>query len=84
MVTGLTLTVYTGGSTLVMPTYVASSAKQFGTLGLVLALATWLVGYAGVMVVSAVLGRVLAEDETVGALTSRIARRWGRRSDTAG
>ena len=30
--------------------YVASSANQFGTLGLVLAVATWLVGYAGVLV----------------------------------
>lgn len=74
-VSGVALTVYTGGSTLVMPTYVAQSARQFGTLGLVLAVATWLVGFAGVMVVSATLSRVVVED----AMISRFVGRWVRR-----
>jgi membrane protein len=74
-VTGVALTAYTGGSTIVMPTYVAQSARQFGTLGLVLAVSTWLVGFAGVMVVSAIAGRVVVEDAMIrGSVT-----RWGRR-----
>ncbi|MET0998277.1 MAG: YhjD/YihY/BrkB family envelope integrity protein [Marmoricola sp.] len=80
MVTGVALTMYTGGSTLVMPTYVASSASQFGTLGLILAVATWLVGYAGVMVVTATVGRVVAEDEFLHTALDRVvARRWKER-----
>jgi membrane protein len=75
-ITGVSLALYTGGSTLVMPTYVAQSARQFGTLGLVLAVATWLVGFAGVLVVTATLGRVVVEDETIGAFVSRWVRRW--------
>jgi membrane protein len=74
LVTGVAVTVYTGGSTLVMPRYVASSAIQFGTFGLVLALATWLVGYAGVIVVSAVVGRVLAEDPAIRSFGERLVR----------
>ena len=65
---------------------VASSASQFGTLGLVLAVATWLVGYAGVMVVTATLGRVVAEDAMIRSFVRRFAflRRWvpGMRSQT--
>jgi membrane protein len=78
VVTGIAITAYTGGSTFVMPKYVASSASQFGTLGLVLAVATWLVGYAGVMVVAATLGRVVAEDEMIRSFVRRFAflRRW--------
>ena len=72
LVTGVSLTVYTGGSSVVMPKYVASSAIQFGTFGLVLALATWLVGFAGVIVVSAVLGRVVSEDPTIRSLARRV------------
>jgi membrane protein len=71
--TGVALTAYTGGSTFVMPRYVASSAQQFGTLGLVLAVATWLVGYAGVMVVTATLGRVVAEDAMIASFVRRFA-----------
>ncbi len=83
LVTAVALTVYTGSSTLVMPRYVASSANQFGTLGLVLALATWLVGFAGVIVVSAIVGRVVTEDETYQSVVRRF--RWpGRRAQVAG
>ena len=74
-VTGTALTIYTGGSSIVMPTYVAQSARQFGTLGLVLAVATWLVGFAGVMVVTATVGRVVAEDQMI----RKFATRWVRR-----
>jgi membrane protein len=74
--TGYAVTTYTSGSTLVMPKYVASSAAQFGTLGLVLSVATWLVGFAGVLVVSAVVGRVVVEDPTVTKVARRLLRRW--------
>jgi membrane protein len=60
--TGVALTAYTVGSSAVMPHYAGSSADQFGTFGLVLAVATWLVGMAGVMIVAALVGRVLVED----------------------
>ncbi|SDD60358.1 hypothetical protein [Nocardioides lianchengensis] len=65
LVTGAAVVAYAAGSTVVMPRYATSSAQQFGTFGLVLAVATWLVGFAGVLVVSAVVGRVLVEDAWV-------------------
>ncbi|MBV9831839.1 MAG: hypothetical protein JOZ82_09600, partial [Marmoricola sp.] len=73
--TGLVVTTYSSGSVLVMPTYVKSSAAQFGTLGIVLAVATWLVGFAGVMVVCATLGRVFTEDPLVLTLLTALRRR---------
>lgn len=65
VLTGAAVVAYSAGSTVVMPRYATASGEQFGTLGLVLAVATWLVGFAGVMVVAAVLGRVLTEDEWI-------------------
>jgi membrane protein len=59
--TGAGVWLYTAGSGLVMARYVRAEAQQFGTLGVVLAVATWLVGFASVMVVCAVLGRVVTE-----------------------
>jgi membrane protein len=73
--TGFGGVVYSWGSGLVMPAYVAASVAQFGTLGLVLAVTTWLVGFAGLMVVAAVVGRALAEDEAV-ARRTRLASAW--------
>lgn len=63
--TGVAVVAYTSGSTLVMPTYAATSAAQFGAFGVVLALATWLVGFSGVLVVAAVVGRAIAEEPAV-------------------
>ena len=78
--TGVMVTLYTGGSTFVMPKYVATSAAQFGTLGLVLAVATWLVGYAGVLVVTVTVGRVVAEDALIHSTVDRlVTRRWKER-----
>ena len=62
---------YASGSSVVMPAYASSSAAQFGVLGLVLTVATWLVGFGGVLVVAAVVGRVITEDP--------FAQRVGRR-----
>ena len=72
LVTGIAVVLYSGGSALVMPRYAATSAAQYGTVGLVLAVATWLVGCGVVLVVAAIIGRVLAEDPVVGRLTARL------------
>jgi membrane protein len=75
LLTGYALVGYSWGSALVMPAYVASSAAAFGTLGLILALTTWLVGFAGLLVVAAVVGRAVVEDTEVRHLAVAIARR---------
>jgi membrane protein len=75
LLTGYALVAYSWGSALVMPTYVASSAAAFGTLGLILALTTWLVGFAGLLVVAAVVGRAVVEDTEVRHLALALARR---------
>jgi len=67
--TGVAVVAYAAGSTLVMPRFAASSAAEFGAFGLVLTLATWLVGMSGIQVVAAVVGRVIAEDRALGMLT---------------
>ena len=73
--TGFGLVAYSWGSALVMPVYVASSAAAFGALGLILAITTWLVGFAGLLVVASVVGRAVVEDAEVRHLTRAIATR---------
>ena len=75
LLTGYSLMLYSWGSGLVMPAYVASSAAAFGTLGLILAVTTWLVGFAGLLVVASVVGRALVEDSQVQRLARAVARR---------
>ena len=72
---GSVTVVYTHVSGLVMPPYVAANARQFGTLGIILSLSTWLIGLAGVLVGSALVGRVVTEDPTVLAIL-RTVRGW--------
>lgn len=80
VVTGVALTVYSAASGVVMPTYARTSAQQLGTLGLVLAATTWLIGVGFVLVVASVLGRVLAEDTRVhDALRSLWVGHWWAR-----
>jgi membrane protein len=62
--------VYNRASAIVMPAYVDANADQFGTLGVILAISTWLIGFAAVMVASAIVGRVVSEDPTVQRLVS--------------
>jgi len=82
--TGVALVVYSWASGAVMPRVAAGEAAQFGTLGLVLAVATWLVGFAGILVVAAVLGRAVGEDRWVrrhgAAVLARAGIRAGRGS----
>jgi membrane protein len=63
------------GSDLVMPRYAKVSVEQFGTFGLVLAAASWLVAFGFVVIVTAVLGRVAAEQPIWGRLVDWAARR---------
>ncbi len=65
VITGLIGVVYNRGASLVMPPYVQANADQFGTLGIILAISTWLIGFAAVLVGSALVGRIISEDPTV-------------------
>lgn len=75
LLTGYSLVLYSWGSGLVMPAYVASSVAAFGTLGLILAITTWLVGFAGLLVVASVVGRAVVEDADVRRLSHAVASR---------
>jgi membrane protein len=79
---GTLTVVYSRATALLMPPYVEASTRQFGTLGLILALSTWLIGIAAVLVGSALVGRVVTEDPSVRrlvvALRGRLAGRAAR------
>ncbi len=79
VLTGVCTVAYARASGVVMPRYAENNAQQLGTLGLVLAATTWLIGFAFVMVVAAIVGRVLVEDERLRhlVLTSREIVRLG-------
>jgi len=90
--TGVLVTLYSQGSRLFMPAYVNANADQFGTLGVILSISTWLIGFAGILVVSALVGRIVSEDPTVNRVVSSAAavaeevwrrrpRRTGRTAD---
>jgi membrane protein len=65
LLTGCLGVLYNRASGEFMPAYVDANAEQFGTLGIILAVSTWLIGFAGIMVASALVGRVVSEDPTV-------------------
>jgi len=70
VLTSVGATVITEASRVVMPRYIASNVAQFGPLGLVFALASWLIAFASMVVVSAVVGRVIVEDPLMGRTLS--------------
>jgi membrane protein len=72
LLTGFLGLVYNRTSSIVMPAYVDANADQFGTLGVILAVSTWLIGFAAVMVASALFGRVVSEDPTVRRVVSSV------------
>ena len=45
VLTGVFQVLYTRGSGLVMPAYVRENAEQFGTLGVILSISTWMIGF---------------------------------------
>jgi membrane protein len=63
IVTGTALFFYSATATLWMPRTVSGNVDQFGFFGIAIALVTWLTGSSIVIVVGAVLGPVLAEDD---------------------
>jgi membrane protein len=84
MVTGFGTVVYSAGSHVFMPRYAETNVAQLGTLGLVLAITTWLIGLGFVLVVAAVLGRVLVEDERIRAAVEPFRGVSARRFPAAG
>lgn len=91
VLTGVLGVAYNRGASVLMPPYVRANADQFGTLGVILAVSTWLIGFAAIMVGSALVGRVVTEDPTVRGLVTRawqgvqpaLPRRWRRRPEDA-
>lgn len=79
VLTGVVQVVYGLGSALLMPAYVESNAEQFGMLGVILALSTWLIGFGGIIVGGALLGRLVVEDPVI-AQTVRLVRSFLTRS----
>ena len=63
---------------MVMPRFIASEVAEYGPLGLVFALASWLIVLASIVVGSAVVGRVIAEEPAVGAYIGQLTRVLGR------
>jgi membrane protein len=75
VLTGYLGVVYNRGSSVLMPPYVEANADQFGTLGVILAVSTWLIGFAAIMVGAALVGRVVSEDPTVRRVAASAWRR---------
>jgi membrane protein len=65
VLTGVVQVIYSRGSAWLMPAYVESNAEQFGMLGVILALSTWLIGFGGIIVGGALLGRLIVEDPVI-------------------
>lgn len=72
VLTGVVQVLYSRGSAWLMPAYVESNAEQFGMLGVILALSTWLIGFGGIIVGGALLGRLLVEDPVIAWFVQRV------------
>ena len=70
--TGVVQVLYSRGSAWLMPAYVESNAEQFGMLGVILSLSTWLIGFGGIIVGGALLGRLLVEDPVIAWFVQRV------------
>ncbi|MGB0100827.1 MAG: YhjD/YihY/BrkB family envelope integrity protein [Nocardioides sp.] len=89
--TGVLQVIYTRGSGFVMPAYVENNSEQFGTLGVILSISTWMIGFGAILVGSALVGRVVSEDptvvrlvrSTVAAVPGRLSRRQAPEDERA-
>lgn len=72
VLTGVVQVLYSRGSAWLMPAYVESNAEQFGMLGVILSLSTWLIGFGGILVGGALLGRLLVEDPVIAWFVQRV------------
>ncbi|MEU6135137.1 YhjD/YihY/BrkB family envelope integrity protein [Nocardioides sp. NPDC047086] len=79
VLTGVVQVLYSRGSAWLMPPYVESNAEQFGMLGVILSLSTWLIGFGGIVVGGALLGRLLVEDPVISQIP-RLVRSFLTRS----
>ena len=61
VITAMGVVALVQASGVVMPRYARSMLDQFGSLGVVLASASWLVAFGGVLVVTTLVGRLLAQ-----------------------
>jgi len=66
-VTAVLVVVLSAASGVVMPRYTRASLEQFGPLGVVFAIASWLVVFGGALVLAAVIGRRLPGVEALRA-----------------
>ena len=66
LLTAVASSVLAQASHVFMPSYAARNLAQFGPAGLVFAMASWLIAFAGAMVVATVLGRVLTDEWSSG------------------
>ena len=69
LLTTLAITLYSVGTALLLPAIFTKNAERYGLIGIAFGLVTWLFAYAGVVVVSAVVGGVWDQrrEETKGA-----------------
>ncbi|HEY7042135.1 MAG TPA: YhjD/YihY/BrkB family envelope integrity protein [Nocardioidaceae bacterium] len=65
LLTSIGVLLLTRFSRLLMPAYVGSAVDQFGTLGVIFAISTWLLVFGGILVVAAIIGRVYTEELTI-------------------
>jgi len=63
-ITAVAVLVLARGSSLVMPVYAKSIIAQYGSFGLILAMATWMVAMAGALVLSASVGALITQTPT--------------------
>ncbi|MGH3507615.1 MAG: YhjD/YihY/BrkB family envelope integrity protein, partial [Nocardioidaceae bacterium] len=73
VVCGASVVVLSRMSSVFMPRYASVNADQFGPLGVVFSVASWLVLLGGVLVLSSVVGRMLAEASGLAGESARAA-----------
>ena len=61
VLTATGMTAFSAGSLFYMPQSIASSAEQFGSIGIAIAIVSWLIGGGFVLVVAGAFGAVLAD-----------------------
>jgi membrane protein len=70
-ITAVTVLALARASSLVMPVYAKSMIGQYGSFGLILAMATWMVAMAGALVLSASVGSLITQTPTWRTLAVR-------------
>jgi membrane protein len=61
LLTGVLIVAFHQVGSVVMPRWTSASLEQYGVLGAVFSLGTWLVVFGGVIIVGAVLGRLISD-----------------------